>query len=71
MVFNENTRIGNILENEQAKAIIDKHLDNITTNPSLNMVKGYSLKTLAAFPQAKIPRDKLIAVLEELSEIEA
>ncbi|MDL2327543.1 hypothetical protein LJC64_02655 [Ruminococcaceae bacterium OttesenSCG-928-A11] len=70
MPFDENTRIGDLLDNAKAKAILDKHLNNITADPSINMVKGYSLKTLAAFPQAKIPQDKLVATLEELSDIE-
>jgi len=68
-MFNEDTKIGELLKSDEAKRIMNQNLSGIADDPQINMVKGFSLKTLAAFTQAKIPKEKLDICIEELKRI--
>lgn len=70
MVFSENLKVGYLLQNDAAKAVLEKHFPGFTTAPQLGMAKGFTLKTLAAFPQAKISPVQLKACAEELAKTE-
>lgn len=69
MPFTADTKLGELLANEQAKAILEKHLPGMSTHPQLGMAKGMSLKMIAAFPQAGITPEKLKAIVDDLSKI--
>ena len=70
MAFTGDSTINDLLANEKAKAIMEKHIPGFSTHPQLSMVKYTSLKTVAAFPEANILPDKLAAIIEDLSKIE-
>jgi hypothetical protein len=70
--FTLDTKLGTLLENPQAKAIIDKHLPGVSTNPMIGMVKGMTLNAILAMPQAKqlgLTKDKVEAVLVEINKV--
>ena len=69
MPFSADSKIGELLANEKAKAILEKHLPGMSTHPQIGMAKGMSLKMIAAFPQSGITPDKLKAIVDELSKI--
>jgi hypothetical protein len=69
MAFSADSKLGELLANEKAKAILEKYLPGMSTNPQIGMAKGMSLKMIAAFPQAGITPDKLKAIVDELSKI--
>jgi hypothetical protein len=69
MPFSADTKLGELLANEKAKAILEKHMPGVSTNPQVGMAKGMSLKMIAAFPQAGITPEKLNVIVEELSKI--
>jgi hypothetical protein len=69
MAFSADTKLGELLANEKAKAILEKYLPGMSTNPQIGMAKGMSLKMIAAFPQAGINPDKLKAIVDELSKV--
>jgi hypothetical protein len=70
MSFNADSKLGDLLDNAATKEVLVKFLPQISTaGPMLNMARGMTLKTLAAFPQAKITPDKLEAIVAELEKL--
>jgi hypothetical protein len=70
MAFNADSKFGDLLDNPAAKAVLSKHLPDLDkAGPMLNMARGMTLKAVAGFPQAKIPPDKLKAIVAELEKI--
>jgi len=70
MGFNGDTKMGVMLDDPAAKAVLLKFLPQISTaGPMLNMARGMTLKAVAAFPQAKIPPEKLQALVAELEKL--
>jgi len=69
MLFNENSKLGELLENEAAVTILEKHLPGISTNPMVSMGKGLSLKQLASIPQANMPQELINAIVADLALI--
>lgn len=46
------TKLGTLLDDPQAKAVLDQYLPGVSTNPLAQMAKGMSLKMILAMPQA-------------------
>jgi hypothetical protein len=46
------TTLGTLLDNPQAKAVLDEYLPGVSSNPLVAMAKGMSLKTILSMPQA-------------------
>lgn len=70
MAFDENTKLKELSNNEQAKDILAKYLPGIWTNPQTKMAMGFSLKAMSKFPQAGITPEKLQEIVGELATIE-
>ena len=71
MEFTLDSKFGTLLENPQAKAIIDKYLPGVSTNPMVAMIKGMTLKSILAMPQAKqmgLTKEKVEKVLAEINK---
>jgi hypothetical protein len=71
MTFTLDTKFGTLLENPQAKAVIDKYLPGVSTNPMVGMVKGMTLKMILAMPQAAqlgLTKEKVEKVLAEINK---
>ena len=71
MPFTLDTKFGTLLENPQAKKIIEKYLPGVTTNPMVNMVKGMTLKMILAMPQAAqlgLTKEKVEKILLEINK---
>jgi hypothetical protein len=45
--------LGVILDNPQARAVLDQYLPGVSTNPVAQMAKGMSLRMILSMPQAK------------------
>jgi hypothetical protein len=66
------TTLGELLENPQAKAVLDKQFPGISTNPLVAIAKGMSLKMILAMPQAAqlgITKEKAEATLAEINKL--
>ncbi len=71
MPFTRETTIGELLDNPQAKAVLDKQMPGIADNPMIAMVKGMTLNMLLSMPQAAqlgITKEKVDAFLVELNK---
>jgi hypothetical protein len=69
MAVSIESKIGDLLANPKAKAVLDKHLPGFSTNPQMAMAKGMSLKMVAPMSGGKITPALLKAVDEDLKKI--
>jgi hypothetical protein len=70
MALNADTKMGELLDNPAAKALLAKHLPELEkAGPMLNMARGMTLKTVAGFPQANISAEKLQAIVADLEKL--
>jgi hypothetical protein len=71
MAFTRDTTIGELINNPQAKAVLDKQMPGLADNPMIAMVKGMSLNMLLSMPQAAplgITKEKVDALLVEVNK---
>jgi hypothetical protein len=57
------TTIGDILDNAEAKAIVEKHMPGFSAHPQIEMARGFSLKAVQSFQPDKIT-DELLAKID-------
>jgi hypothetical protein len=69
MAFSEQSKVGDLLDDPGAHAVLDKHAPELATHPMINMGRNFSFKALAAFPQAKISPDTYDAIVKDLATL--
>jgi len=72
MKFTLDSTLGELLDNPQAKALLEKNMPGVSTNPMIGMVKGMSLNNILAMPQAAqfgITKEKVEALLVEANKL--
>lgn len=70
MSYSPDTQMSEILDNEEAKAVLTKHVPEVATaGPLLNLARGMTLRTVAGFPQANISSEKLAAIVDDLNRM--
>ena len=72
MKFTLDTLLGDLIDNPQAKPILEKHLPGLADNPMLAMVKGLSLNMILAMPQATqfgLTKEKVESILAEINKL--
>jgi hypothetical protein len=57
------TTIGDILDNAEAKAIVEKHLPGFSSHPQIDQARGFSLKVVQGFAPDQIT-DELLAKID-------
>jgi para-nitrobenzyl esterase len=65
------TTLGTLLDNPQAKAILEQYVPGISTNPMVAMAKGLTLNMLLAMPQAAqlgLTKEKAEMILAEINK---
>jgi hypothetical protein len=71
MAFSLNTTLGELIDNPQSRAVLDRHFPGMSANPMVMMAKGMSMNTILAMPQAAqfgLTRDKVEAALAEINK---
>ena len=71
MAFTLDTTLGTLLDDPQAKAVLDKYLPGISSNPLVGMVKGMSINSLLSMPQAAqlgLTKEKAEEILAEVNK---
>ena len=66
------TTLGAILDDPQAKAILDQQLPGASTNPMIGMARGMSLKMIVSMPQAAqmgFTKEKAEALLADINKV--
>lgn len=71
MTLSLNTTLGELIDNPQAKAILDKHIPGASNNPMIGMARGMSLNLILSMPQAAqfgLTKEKAEAILAEINK---
>jgi hypothetical protein len=69
MAFSIQTSLGELLDNEQTKAILEKHMPGIAEHPQIAMGRGFPLAVVANFSGGLITPEILTAVDAELAAL--
>jgi len=71
MAFSLDSKVGEILDNPQARAVLEKHVPMLKSvgESMLSMARPMTLKQVAGFPQAGLSPDKLKAIVDELAKV--
>ena len=72
MAFTLDTTLGELLDDPQAKAVLEKHLPGVSSNPMVMMAKGMSLNVILSMPQAAqfgVTKEKVEAILAEVNKL--
>ena len=70
MTFSEKSKMKDLMANPEAKAVIEKYVPGFWDNPQSKQAFGMTLKMISSFPQAKVFKDNLDKIVEELSQIQ-
>jgi len=65
------TTLGTILDDPRAKAVLDKHLPGVSSNPLVGMAKGMTLNMILSMPQAAelgLTKEKAESILAEINK---
>lgn len=71
MAFTLDTTLGTLLNDPNAKAILEKYLPGISKNPMVEMAKGMTLNMILSMPQAAqlgLTKDKAEKILAEVNK---
>ncbi|WP_141502374.1 hypothetical protein [Paenibacillus luteus] len=71
MFFDENCKLGHLLNNPAATTILEKYLPGISATPAVFLIHAYTLKELEGFQQANLSPDKVKAIAADLAAIKA
>jgi hypothetical protein len=71
MAFTLDTTLCELLDDPQAKAVLEKNLPGVSTNPMVAMARGMSLNMILSMPQAAqlgLTKEKAEAILAEVNK---
>jgi hypothetical protein len=72
MKYTLDTTFGTLMDDPRAKAVLDKHLPGVTSNPMVAMARGMTINMILAMPQASqmgMTREKAEAILVEVNKV--
>jgi hypothetical protein len=71
MAITLDTTLGTLLDDPQAKAVLDQYLPGISSNPVAAMAKGMTLRMILSMPQAAqlgLTKEKVEEILAEVNK---
>ncbi|MDE2436401.1 MAG: hypothetical protein KGM49_09085 [Sphingomonadales bacterium] len=63
------TDIGTLLDNPEAKAIVEKHIPGLTTNDQIEMARPMTLKAIQQYAPEQVTDERLAAIDVDLSKL--
>ncbi len=63
------TPIGTLLDDADAKAVLDKNVPGLTTNPQIDMARGMTLKDIQSYAAEQLTDDVLKKIDVDLATI--
>jgi hypothetical protein len=69
MAFTLNSTVREIMANERARAVIDKHIPGASTHPQLPEAMYMTLREVSMYPESGLTPAKLQALLEDLAKL--
>lgn len=65
------TDIGTLLDNPAAKAVLEKHLPALVSNPQFAQARALTLKAIQGYAADMLPDSKLAAIDADLAKLSA
>ncbi len=65
------TPLGDLLKNSETKAVLEKHIPGISTNPEVEPVLGLPLKQIQGYAPDRLPDALLAAIDADLAKVPA
>ena len=69
VVFTIDTPIAELMADERAKAVVEKHIPGMEAHPSYDQFKGFSLPMVQGFSEGAITDEMLAAIAAGLAEL--
>ncbi len=69
MAFSGESTLGEILDDEAGKAVIEKHMPGLSNHPQIDMGRSMTLTAVAGFAEAGISAEVLAAIIEDLGKL--
>jgi hypothetical protein len=69
MSFSIENKLGDLLDNDTTKAILEKHMPGISTHPQIGMGRGFPLSVVANFSGGLITKELLEKVNADLAAL--
>jgi len=69
MALTIDSTLGELLADEKATAILEKHMPGISTNPQVAMGKGFSMKAIAPMSGGMITQEMLDGIANDLANM--
>ena len=63
------TEIGTLVDDPAARAILDRHIPGLTTNPQLEMARTMTLKAIQPFASDDVTDERLAFIDAELAKL--
>lgn len=70
MAFGINSRVRDIIGDERAKALLDRHVPGASTHPQLDEALYMTLKEVSWYPESGLTPEKLNALVEDLEALD-
>ncbi|MEP6869485.1 MAG: hypothetical protein ABJA20_13305 [Novosphingobium sp.] len=65
------TKLGTLLDDPAAKAIVDKYIPGLSASPQIDMARGMTLKQIQALAPTSVKDEQLAQVQTELAKLSA
>jgi len=65
----QSSTIGDLIDNPQTHAILDKHLPGFASNPQIDMAKGMTLRQIQSFAADKLTDEVLAKIDADLAKV--
>lgn len=69
MSFSIENKLGDLLDNDATKVILEKHMPGISTHPQIGMGRGFPLSVVANFSGGLITKELLDKVNADLAAL--
>jgi len=69
MAYSLNSTIREIMADERAKAIVDKHLPGASTHPQLAAALDMTVREVSYYPESGLTPQKLAAIAADLEKL--
>jgi hypothetical protein len=69
MSFSTDSKVGELLDHEATRAILEKHLPGLSRHPQINMARGMGLAQVAKFSGGLISDEALLNIGADLKTL--
>ena len=69
MEFGSNSLVKDVMENEKAKAVMEKHMPGVSDHPLLSQAWYMTLREVSMYPESGMTAERYQAIIADLKAI--